>query len=159
MKVFARIGLASLLLGGATVLATPGAHALTAKECHEKFKAAKTDGTLNGQSYSAFKAASCDAAAPAAATAPAATPATPAPAAETPKQAATTTPTPTTSASGAVFPTAIASQYSSLSAGTARRKTCDDQYKANKANNANGGLKWIQKGGGYYSECNKRLKG
>ena len=30
---------------------------------------------------------------------------------------------------------------------------------ANKATNGNGGLKWIQKGGGYYSECNKRLKG
>jgi hypothetical protein len=29
---------------------------------------------------------------------------------------------------------------------------------ANKATNANGGLKWIEKGGGYYSECNKRLK-
>jgi hypothetical protein len=26
-------------------------------------------------------------------------------------------------------------------------------------NNANGGLKWIQRGGGYYSECSKRLKG
>jgi hypothetical protein len=37
--------------------------------------------------------------------------------------------------------------------------TCLDQYHANKANNANGGLKWIVKGGGYYSECNKRLKG
>jgi hypothetical protein len=37
--------------------------------------------------------------------------------------------------------------------------TCLDQYKTNKANNANGGLKWIQKGGGYYSECSKRLKG
>jgi hypothetical protein len=37
--------------------------------------------------------------------------------------------------------------------------TCLDQYNANKANNANGGLNWIQKGGGYYSECNKRLKG
>ena len=38
-------------------------------------------------------------------------------------------------------------------------KTCDDQYKANKATNANGGLKWIQKGDGYWPECNKRLKG
>ncbi len=37
--------------------------------------------------------------------------------------------------------------------------TCLDQYKENKANNGNGGMKWIQKGGGYYSECNKRLKG
>ncbi len=37
--------------------------------------------------------------------------------------------------------------------------TCLAQYKANKAGNGNGGLKWIEKGGGYYSECNKRLKG
>ena len=25
--------------------------------------------------------------------------------------------------------------------------------------NGNGGMKWIEKGGGYYSECNKQLKG
>ena len=31
-------------------------------------------------------------------------------------------------------------------------------YQANKATNANGGLKWMQKGGGYWSECNKYLK-
>ena len=38
-------------------------------------------------------------------------------------------------------------------------QTCLDQYNANKGTNGNGGLNWIQKGGGYYSECNKRLKG
>ena len=59
----------------------------------------------------------------------------------------------------AVFPSAVDSKYSTDSAGKARMLTCLDQYKANKANNGNGGLKWIQKGGGYYSECNKRLKG
>jgi hypothetical protein len=59
----------------------------------------------------------------------------------------------------AVFPTAIAPAYANEKPGKARMKTCDDQYKANKATNANGGLKWIQKGGGYWSECNKRLKG
>ena len=37
--------------------------------------------------------------------------------------------------------------------------TCLDQYNTNKTGTGNGGLKWIQKGGGYYSECNKRLKG
>ena len=36
--------------------------------------------------------------------------------------------------------------------------TCLDQYEANKAGNMNAGLKWIEKGGGYYSMCNKRLK-
>ena len=40
-----------------------------------------------------------------------------------------------------------------------RFHTCLDQYHANAANGGNGGLKWIQKGGGYYSECNKQLKG
>jgi hypothetical protein len=53
----------------------------------------------------------------------------------------------------------VSPKYSSESAGKARRETCLDQYRTNKATNANGGLKWIEKGGGYYSECNKRLKG
>jgi hypothetical protein len=30
-------------------------------------------------------------------------------------------------------------------------QTCLDQYNANKVTNGNGGLKWIQKGGGYYT--------
>jgi hypothetical protein len=64
-----------------------------------------------------------------------------------------------TAPSTAVFPTTIAPAYANEKPGKARMKTCDDQYKANKATNANGGLKWIQKGGGYWSECNKRLKG
>jgi hypothetical protein len=62
-------------------------------------------------------------------------------------------------ATNTVFPTAVDSKYSSEKPGRARRKTCLDQYKANKANNTNGGLKWLQKGGGYYSQCVKKLKG
>jgi hypothetical protein len=61
--------------------------------------------------------------------------------------------------STAVFPSAISPSYASENPAKARLKTCADQYKANKATNANGGLKWIQKGGGYWSECNKHLKG
>jgi hypothetical protein len=59
----------------------------------------------------------------------------------------------------AVFPTAVNPKYAKESAGRARMHTCLDQYHENKANNSNGGLNWIQKGGGYYSECTKRLKG
>ena len=59
----------------------------------------------------------------------------------------------------AVFPTAVSPKYTKESAGRARMHTCLDQYNENKTSNANGGLNWIQKGGGYYSECNKRLKG
>jgi hypothetical protein len=62
-------------------------------------------------------------------------------------------------AGNAVFPTTVSPKYSGESAGKARMQTCLDQYRANKANGGNGGLKWIEKGGGYYSECNKCLKG
>jgi hypothetical protein len=66
---------------------------------------------------------------------------------------------PAAPAGAAVFPTAISPKYASLKPSDGRMKTCVDQYKANKAGNANGGLKWIQKGGGYWSECSKKLKG
>jgi hypothetical protein len=36
--------------------------------------------------------------------------------------------------------------------------TCVEQYVANKETNSNGGVKWKEKGGGYYSVCNERLK-
>ena len=59
----------------------------------------------------------------------------------------------------AVFPSAIAPKYSGETPDKARTLTCADQFTANKATNANDGLKWIEKGGGYYSECVSRLKG
>jgi hypothetical protein len=130
------------------------AQALSMTECSAKYKAAKDAGTLNGMKWNDFRKAQCgsDAAAPAAAPATASAP----PAAPAPKPA----PAPAPAATGnAVFPSAVDSKYSKESAGKARMETCLDQYKANKAGNGNGGLKWIQKGGGYYSECNKRLKG
>lgn len=158
MTVVARTGLAALLLGCATALSLPSAHAMTVKECHEKFKEAKTANTLKGQSFKEFKASSCDVATTPASTAPkAATPATPA-SAEAPKPAKSVAAT-EVAPSNATLPSAVAPQYAKLSAGKARMQTCLDQYNANKASNANGGLKWIEKGGGYYSVCNKRLKG
>jgi hypothetical protein len=59
----------------------------------------------------------------------------------------------------AVFPSAVAAKYSGVKPDKARTLTCADQFAANKATNANGGLKWIELGGGYYSECVSRLKG
>jgi hypothetical protein len=133
------------LAGAMIVTSGQLAQALTMKECSAKYQAAKSAGTLGGQNWRDFRKAQCGpdatAAAPAAG-APAATPGT------APKVTG-----------NAVFPTAISPKYSSESAGKARMHTCLDQYNANKATNANGGLKWIQKGGGYYSECNKQLKG
>jgi hypothetical protein len=59
----------------------------------------------------------------------------------------------------AVFPSVIAPQYSGEDLGKDRMHTCVDQYNANKATHGNGGMKWIELGGGYYTECNKKLKG
>jgi hypothetical protein len=147
----------------AIALQGTSAQALSMTECSAKYKAAKDAGTLNGMKWNDFRKAQCgsDAAAPAAA-APAPAPATasapaaaPAPA---PKPAPAPAPAPVATGN-AVFPSAVDSKYSKVSPGKARMETCLDQYHANKAGNGNGGLKWIEKGGGYYSECNKRLKG
>ena len=146
--------LVSLLVG--SIAASP-AEALTSKECSAKYQAAKSAGTLGGKTWNDYRKTECAANAPAATTEPATKPeATTEPAKETAptKPAATTAVAP----SNAVFPTAVSSKYSSEKAGRARMHACLDQYNANKATNANGGLKWIVKGGGYYSECNKRLK-
>jgi hypothetical protein len=79
--------------------------------------------------------------------------------AETPAPPVATAPAAPTAAAAApsavVFPSAISPRYSGEKPGDARRKTCLDQYHANAATNANGGLKWIA----YWKECKKRLKG
>jgi hypothetical protein len=159
MTIKAKLLCAVAVTGFAALAATAPAQALTTQECSAKYQAAKSAGTLNGQKWNEFRKAECGAGAtatPAAAPAPApaAAEAKPAPAPKT--AAAPAMPMP---AGNAVFPSAIDPKYSKESAGKGRMHTCVDQYKANKASNGNGGMKWIQKGGGYYSECNKRLKG
>ncbi|HEV7407115.1 MAG TPA: hypothetical protein VGO01_01405 [Bradyrhizobium sp.] len=137
------------------------AQALTMQECSTKYKAAQTAGTLNGQKWNDYRKAECgsDAAATPAA-APAAAPAAPKTAEAKPKKSEAAPAAASTAASGpAVFPKAVDPKYSKETEGKARMHTCVDQYNANKVSNANGGLKWIQKGGGYYSECTKKLKG
>lgn len=128
-------------------LQSTSASALTMAECSAKYKAAKEANTLNGMKWNDFRKAQCGSEASAA---PAAAPA--------PAPASAPAPAPTFTGH-AVFPNAVNPKYSKDSPGKARRETCLDQYHANKDNNGNGGLKWIEKGGGYYSECNKRLKG
>lgn len=136
-----------LALGGLSV----PARALTAKECSAKYKEAQKTGTLGGMKWNDFRKSEC---ADSAAAQPAASPnAAPAPGgAANPLK-------PAPSTGSAVFPTVVSSKYSNEKAGTARMHTCRDQYQANKASGGNGGLPWIKKGGGYYSECNARLKG
>jgi hypothetical protein len=140
------------------------------KQCSVKYQAAKAANTLNGQTWNEFykqcaaelKGAPASGAATPSAPPPTTTQAAPPPAAapapekHKKKEAAAPAPVPT---GPIVFPSAISPQYASDKPGKAREKTCLDQYHANKATNSNGGLRWIEKGDGYYSECNKKLKG
>ena len=152
------------------------------KQCSTKYQAAKASNSLNGETWNQFYK-QCAAelkggggAMTTSAPPPATTSAPPPPASSTAttqatpekkkhwwqhnnNQAGAPSAPPPVATGNVVFPNAISSQYSSLSAGRARFKTCDDQYRANKATGGNGGLRWIEKGGGYYSECNKHLKG
>lgn len=143
----------ALAAGMALWLAPATASALTMQECSAKYAAAKKSDSLGGKTWNDFRKAECgmDAAAtPAAATTAEARPAAK-PKAATPASAAPM--------GDARFPAAVDAKYAKETAGKARMHSCLDQYNTNKASNANGGMKWIQKGGGYYSECTKRLKG
>ncbi len=131
--VFCAIGLAAGLAAAKPALA------LTMQQCSAKYDAAKGAGTLQGMTWRQFRKANCGPGAGALATPP------------TGSGSAALSP-------GSTFPTAVSPKYKNESAGKARRLTCLDQYRANKAANATGGLRWIEKGGGYYSECNRRLK-
>jgi hypothetical protein len=145
----------------AAFAATSPVQALTAQECSAKYQAAKTAGTLAGQTWNDFRKAQCGADATAApAATPAAAPAAPAEAAAKPKskKGGETAAAPAAPAGPAVFPSAVDPKYSKETAGKARLHTCADHWKTNKAANTTGGLRWIQKGGGYWPECNKKLK-
>lgn len=143
-----RVGVSCVLVLAAFVslgFSIKDATALTVKECSTKYKAAKAANTLGGRTWNEFRKAECGSAA----TAAKATKANTATSSKSLVQPAV---------GSAVFPTAISPKYASERPGRARMHTCRDQYRANKVTNSNGGLKWIMKGGGYYSECNKRLK-
>ena len=139
---FTRFSGAIVFAAGILALTAPGAMALTAQECSAKYKTAKEANTLAGKSWNDFRKSECsDDAAAAKTEAPKAEAK---PTAEKPAKAAK----PVTTA-GVTFPSALSQKYASEKPYKARLHTCADQYKANKASNANGSLKWIQKGGGY----------
>ena len=139
----------AMLVAALGLLASHPAGAVTMQECSAKYKDAQTAGKLGGMTWQQFRKTNCSAKA-------STNPTTAAPAAP---RAATKSAAAKAAVKNATFPAAVSPKYASESAGKARMHTCLDQYKVNKASNANGGLRWIEKGGGYFSECNKRLKG
>ncbi len=158
MTIQAKLLCAVAVLGLAALIVAAPAQALTTQECSAKYQAAKKDGTLGTMKWNDFRKAQCGADATPTAAAPAVPAAPAAPKAAAKKDAAPAA-APAMPVGNAIFPNAVDPKYAKETAGKARMHTCVDQYNANKATNANGGMKWIEKGGGYYSECTKRLKG
>ncbi|OUI77591.1 hypothetical protein HK18_06605 [Commensalibacter intestini] len=168
------------LLGSYAALTVTGlvgisysAHAAEGKACYEQFSEAKKAGTLTEKNFKEFKVAHCYAKGvvktPKSATTTEPNKSVTPVAGEVSnkviakdntkepvkKEAVEKAPV---TIGDVVFPDKIDAQFASEKEGTARMHTCQKQYNANKVSSKNGGLKWIQKGGGYYSECNKHLK-
>ena len=161
------LGIGSVFFAAAVVVGSASAFAQAdvMKACGAEWQQLKESKQVKpGQTWNSYladcrkaKAAAPAAAAPAAA-APAA-PAKPAVAPAAPAAPAKPAAAAPAAAGAAKFPAAVDPKYAKESAGKQRMHTCLDQYNANKATNGNGGLKWIEKGGGYYSQCNKALGG
>jgi hypothetical protein len=124
---------------------------LSAKDCSAKYQAAKEADTLNGMKWNDYRKSECtsdsqeapddvDVSADNDPVEPALVSTAKAP-------------------KGVKFPRSVSADYSDLSEGRARMRTCVDAYHINKDNGSLNGLKWIQKGGGFYSLCNAKLKG
>lgn len=159
-------------IAGAALVAPTGASALTMEECSAKYNAAKKADTLKGMSWNDFRKAECGTeAAPAAEKSdkkaksekeekPSSDKAAKSEKSDkSAKSEKSDKDAPKGDPSKATYPKAISAKYAKEKESKGRMHTCLDQYNANKEKNANGGMNWIQKGGGYYSECNKRLKG
>jgi hypothetical protein len=128
------------------------ASALTMKECGETYRTAKEGGTLNGMDWTAFRKEKC---------ATSAADSVSEDTVKTEPQTKTETSAsvaPTVAPAGVTFPTTLAAEFKTEKPAKARMKTCLQGYHGNKDAGTLNGLRWIQKGGGYYSLCNAKLK-
>lgn len=131
---------------GATVANTSDAAATKAakafvsfKECGARYQEAKRNDQLNGRGWDEYRTAECGH--------------------SLDKKEAKATSNPAEAPAGVTFPTEIAADFKNETPAKARMHSCLKQYHANKEAGTLNGLRWIQKGGGYYSLCSKRLKG
>ncbi|TRC90399.1 hypothetical protein FJV76_26855 [Mesorhizobium sp. WSM4303] len=129
--------------------ADSGGKGLSMADCSAKYQAAKSANTLGGKKWNDFRKAECGAGADDDDTVPAPSEAT---YTSEPEKPSVTAP------KGVKFPTAISKKYASETPAKGRMHTCLELYYANKDANTLNGLRWIQKGGGFYSLCNAKLK-
>ena len=144
--------LAVLAVTASVAWSVAPASALTMKECGETYRAAKEGGTLNGMDWAAFRKEKCATSAAESAGADSVKTEEPA------EKDASAAVAPTVAPAGVTFPTTLAAEFKTEKPAKARMKTCLQGYHDNKEAGTLNGLRWIQKGGGYYSLCNAKLK-
>jgi hypothetical protein len=139
------------------------ASALSMKECSIKYKAAQGAGEAEGISWSEFRKTKCtdpvasgDASA---SSGPEDSKKAKAVDGKSQTEARQAEPEVKTGSTQTTFPTSIAAKFANEKPSRARMHTCVAQYHVNKAAKTLGGMRWIEKGGGYYKLCNARLKG
>lgn len=140
---------AAAVFVAAAAFAAP-ASALTMKECGTKYQAAKADGTAKDMKWNDYRQKFCGQ--EAAAEEAADDKALAATSDKEPDRAMTAAP------KGVTFPSAVDKKYADEKPSRARLKTCADAYHDNRDAGTLSGLRWIQKGGGYWSLCSAALK-
>lgn len=113
---------------------------MSLKECGEQYRAAKADGSLGERNWLDFRRSACGIAAK-------------------PAQAAARSEAATAELLRRVsFPAALDPAFADQKPAQQRMRTCLKSYHANKQSGSLAGLRWVQKGGGYYSLCAAKLK-
>lgn len=117
---------------------------LSFKACGAQYRAAKADGTLNGRKWLDYRRDVCRI------TAPFYRPAAAVVRSEAVRSEAVRR---------LEFPAALASEFSGETPWKARMRTCLKSYREAKQAGTLYGVRWVEKGGGYYSLCAARLRG
>jgi len=117
------------------------ANPLSFKACGAKYQAAKADGSLGGRKWLDYRRVECGITADAIR-----------------KQPVRSEVSRTEATRRLPFPAALASEFSDRKPWEARMRTCLKTYHEAKKAGALYGVKWVEKGGGYYSLCSARLR-
>jgi hypothetical protein len=131
----------------ALTAADPSPKPLSFKACGEKYRAAKADGSLGGRKWMEFRRIDCGIGAGKAVT----------------QRTQPATVARSEAATGEAlrrvsFPLQLSTEFGGQTPAQQRMRTCLKSYHANKQAGTLAGLRWIQKGGGFYSLCSAKLK-
>lgn len=114
---------------------------LSFKECGAKYRAAKADGSLGDRKWLNYRHSECGITA------------------ATFRQPPVRSEASRTEAmSRLTFPVALAAEFNGQKPWEARMRTCLKSYREAKKAGTLYGVKWVEKGGGYYSLCSAKLR-